>query len=166
MNPCPCGHLGDPRQACICTQTQIQRYQARLSGPLLDRIDLQVEVPAIPPDQLTSPTTGESSATVRERVLAARQRQHARGALNARLPGRELEAACALTSDERAWLADVLTRLKLSARAYHRVLRVALTLADLAGEPRPAKSQLMEAIGYRQLDRLRGGNEKSRVVAG
>lgn len=165
MNPCPCGHLGDPRQACVCTPAQVQRYQSRLSGPLLDRIDLQVEVPALPPDQLTSPTVGEASATVRERVLAARQRQHARGALNARLPGRELEAACALTSGERAWLADVLTRLKLSARAYHRVLRVALTLTDLAGEARPGRAQLMEAIGYRQLDRLRGGNETSPVVA-
>lgn len=166
MNPCPCGHLGDPRQACVCTPSQVQRYQSRLSGPLLDRIDLQVEVPAIPPEQLTSPSVGESSAAVRERVLAARRRQHARGALNARLPGRELEAACALTSEERAWLADVLTRLKLSARAYHRVLRVALTLADLAGEARPARAQLMEAIGYRQLDRLRAGNESPHAAAG
>lgn len=165
MNPCPCGHLGDSRQRCVCTSAQIQRYQSRLSGPLLDRIDLQVEVPSLPPDQLTAATVGESSAAVRARVLAARQRQQARGALNARLPGRELEAACALSNDERAWLADVLTRLKLSARAYHRVLRVALTLADLAGEPRPARAQLMEAIGYRQLDRLRGGNETSPTVA-
>nr|WP_298376670.1 YifB family Mg chelatase-like AAA ATPase [uncultured Halomonas sp.] len=163
MNPCPCGHLGDPRQDCVCTQTQIQRYQSRLSGPLLDRIDLQVEVPALPADQLTAPTTGESSAVVRERVLAARQRQQARGALNARLPGRELEAVCALGSDERLWLADVLTRLKLSARAYHRVLRVALTLADLADESRPTRAHLMEAIGYRQLDRLRGISAASKT---
>ncbi|MCG7599529.1 YifB family Mg chelatase-like AAA ATPase [Halomonas sp. McH1-25] len=166
MNPCPCGHLGDPRQSCVCTPAQVQRYQAKLSGPLLDRIDLQVEVPALPPEQLTSPALGESSAAVRERVLAARERQQARGSLNARLPGRELEAACALTSEERAWLADVLSRLKLSARAYHRVLRVALTLADLAGESRPTRPQLMEAIGYRQLDRLRGGNETPQAVAG
>lgn len=166
MNPCPCGHLGDPRQACTCTSAQIQRYQSRLSGPLLDRIDLQVEVPALPPEQLTSSSIGESSASVRERVMAARQRQLARGALNARLPGRELEAACALTTQERAWLADVLARLKLSARAYHRVLRVALTLADLAGEPHPTRPQLMEAVGYRQLDRLRGRNETAPAVAG
>lgn len=164
MNPCPCGHLGDPRQTCVCTPAQVQRYQSRLSGPLLDRIDLQVEVPALPPDQLTSRAVGESSAAVRERVMAARQRQQARGALNSRLPGRELEAACALTNQERAWLADVLTRLKLSARAYHRVLRVALTLADLSGESRPARPQLMEAIGYRQLDRMRGGNEIAPVT--
>ncbi|WP_416138745.1 YifB family Mg chelatase-like AAA ATPase [Halomonas sp. HK25] len=157
MNPCPCGHLGDPRQACHCTAAQIQRYQARLSGPLLDRIDLQVEVPALPPEQLTAAITGESSAIVRGRVVAARERQLARGALNAHLAGRELEAACDLCVADRAWLAQVLERLRLSARAYHRVLRVALTLADLAGEPKPAREQLIEAIGYRQLDRLLKG---------
>ncbi|HSH50043.1 MAG TPA: YifB family Mg chelatase-like AAA ATPase [Halomonas sp.] len=158
MNPCPCGHLGDSRQPCHCTANQIQRYQARLSGPLLDRIDLQVEVPALPPEQLTAKTTGESSAEVRARVLAARRRQLERGALNARLAGRDLEAVCALESADRAWLAGALERLKLSARAYHRVLRVALTLADLAGAPRPGREHLMEAIGYRQLDRqLQGG---------
>ncbi|GHC34304.1 YifB family Mg chelatase-like AAA ATPase [Aidingimonas halophila] len=154
MNPCPCGHLGDPRQRCQCTAAQIQRYQARLSGPLLDRIDLQVEVPALPPDQLTSTHTAENSAIVRQRVVDARRRQARRSTLNAHLPGRELEDACQLGATERTWLADVLERLNLSARAYHRVLRVALTLADLAGEERPAKSHLMEAVGYRQLDRL------------
>lgn len=157
MNPCPCGHLGDPRQACHCTAAQIQRYQSRLSGPLLDRIDLQVEVPALPPEQLTAATTGESSAVVRRRVVSARERQLARGALNAHLAGRELEAACDLCVADRAWLAQVLERLRLSARAYHRVLRVALTLADLAGESKPARDQLIEAIGYRQLDRLLKG---------
>jgi magnesium chelatase family protein len=157
MNPCPCGHLGDPRQRCQCTAAQIQRYQARVSGPLLDRIDLQVEVPALPPEQLTSREAGEPSSVVRERVVAARQRQLARGCLNAQLAGRELEGACALQSGDRAWLAQVLERLRLSARAYHRVLRVALTLADLAGAPRPERDQLIEAIGYRQLDRLLKG---------
>ncbi|MGM0914866.1 MAG: YifB family Mg chelatase-like AAA ATPase [Pseudomonadota bacterium] len=157
MNPCPCGHLGDPRQACHCTAAQIQRYQARLSGPLLDRIDLQVEVPALPPEQLTANQPGEDSATVRKRVLAARERQLARGALNAHLAGRELEAACGLSAADRAWLAAVLERLKLSARAYHRVLRVALTLADLAGVSSPEREQLIEAVGYRQLDRLLKG---------
>ena len=157
MNPCPCGHLGDPRRACHCTAAQIQRYQARLSGPLLDRIDLQVEVPALPPEQLTAHERGEPSEAVRERVLAARERQWARGALNAHLASRELEDACALNGADRAWLAGVLERLNLSARAYHRVLRVALTLADLAGEARPGREQLIEAIGYRQLDRLLQG---------
>ncbi|WP_163578061.1 YifB family Mg chelatase-like AAA ATPase [Halomonas faecis] len=153
MNPCPCGHLGDPRQSCQCTAAQIQRYQSRLSGPLLDRIDLQVEVPALPPEQLTARETGEDSATVRARVLAARERQYARGTLNAHLSGRELESACGLSSADRTWLAGVLERLRLSARAYHRVLRVALTLSDLAGKPHPERDELMEAIGYRQLDR-------------
>ncbi|GHE21034.1 YifB family Mg chelatase-like AAA ATPase [Halomonas urumqiensis] len=157
MNPCPCGHLGDPRTRCQCTAAQIQRYQARLSGPLLDRIDLQVEVPALSPEQLTAGEPGEASASVRERVMAARERQWRRGALNAHLAGRELEAACALSADDRAWLAGVLERLKLSARAYHRVLKVALTLADLAGLAHPARDQLIEAIGYRQLDRLLRG---------
>ncbi|GAA0628648.1 YifB family Mg chelatase-like AAA ATPase [Halomonas beimenensis] len=157
MNPCPCGHLGDPRRACHCTAAQIQRYQARLSGPLLDRIDLQVEVPAPSAEQLTAQAPGESSAAVRERVLAARARQRARGALNAHLAGGALEDACALGGEDRAWLAGVLERLQLSARAFHRVLRVALTLADLSGEPRPGRDQLIEAIGYRQLDRLLSG---------
>ncbi|WP_251975996.1 YifB family Mg chelatase-like AAA ATPase [Salinicola avicenniae] len=163
MNPCPCGHLGNPRQRCQCTPAQIQRYQSRLSGPLLDRIDLQVEVPAMPATQLTDTTPGESSATVRERVLAARERQQARGGLNAHLPGAEVEAACGLSSAERAWFADVLDRLNLSARAYHRLLRVALTLADLSGETRVGKAQLMEAIGYRQLDRMLGKREHTAV---
>lgn len=154
MNPCPCGHLGDPRSRCQCTANQIQRYQARLSGPLLDRIDLQVEVPALPPEQLTAQTQGESSSTVRQRVMAARERQLARGALNSQLGGKALEAACDLSDDERTWLAGVLEKLKLSARAYHRVLRVALTLADLEGASKPTKPHLIEAIGYRQLDRL------------
>lgn len=163
MNPCPCGHLGDPRQRCHCSPAQIQRYQSRLSGPLLDRIDLQVEVPALPATQLTDQTPGESSASVMERVLAARERQQARGSLNAHLPGPELEAACALSADERQWFASVLDRLNLSARAYHRVLRVALTLADLGGEARVGKAQLMEAIGYRQLDRMLKANDPTRA---
>ncbi|RKR07397.1 magnesium chelatase family protein [Kushneria sinocarnis] len=156
MNPCPCGHLGDPRQPCHCTPQQVQRYQARLSGPLLDRIDLQVEVPALPAEQLTARERGEDSATVRQRVLAARHRQHARGGLNAHIATTVLEQACALGDDERSWLSDVLNRLNLSARAYHRVLRVALTIADLAEESRVTRPRLMEAIGYRQLDRMMG----------
>ncbi|MBN8412903.1 YifB family Mg chelatase-like AAA ATPase [Halomonas cupida] len=154
MNPCPCGHLGDPRQDCSCTASQIQRYQSRLSGPLLDRIDLQVEVPGLPVEELTSQQPGESTAMVRARVMAARERQMARGGLNARLSGRALENACALDATERAWLAQTLERLRLSARAYHRVLRVALTLADLGAKDAPGHDELIEAIGYRQLDRL------------
>ncbi|QEM80156.1 YifB family Mg chelatase-like AAA ATPase [Halomonas binhaiensis] len=154
MNPCPCGHLGDPRQSCVCTAAQIQRYQSRLSAPLLDRIDLQVEVPAIPAAQLTSTQQGESSHTVRQRVQAARERQQERGGLNAQLSGRALDDACGLKAEDRAWLAESLERLKLSARAYHRILRVALTLADLSELKYPGREQLIEAIGYRQLDRM------------
>nr|WP_300307062.1 YifB family Mg chelatase-like AAA ATPase [Halomonas sp.] len=154
MNPCPCGHLGDPRQSCVCTAAQIQRYQSRLSAPLLDRIDLQVEVPAIPAAQLTSTQQGESSHTVRQRVQAARVRQQERGGLNAQLSGRALDDACGLKAEDRAWLAESLERLKLSARAYHRILRVALTLADLSELKYPGREQLIEAIGYRQLDRM------------
>ncbi|ERL53360.1 YifB family Mg chelatase-like AAA ATPase, partial [Halomonas huangheensis] len=142
MNPCPCGHLGDPRQSCVCTANQIQRYQSRVSGPLLDRIDLQVEVPALQAKQLTSTESGESSQAVRDRVMAARQRQSQRGVINARLSGRRLDEVCALNAPDRAWLADTLDRLKLSARAYHRILRVALTLADLVGLERPGREQL------------------------
>ncbi|GKW50525.1 YifB family Mg chelatase-like AAA ATPase [Halomonas sp. NCCP-2165] len=156
MNPCPCGFLGDARRDCHCTTGQVQRYQSRLSGPLLDRIDLQVEVPALPAEQLTAATTAETSARVRERVVAARGRQRERGGLNAALPVAALEAACALSTADRAWLAQSLERLHLSARAYHRVLRVALTLADLEGLGRPGRDQLLEAIGYRQLERLLG----------
>ncbi len=116
-----------------------------------------MEVPALSPEQLTSREAGESSAVVRERVMAARARQAARGELNARLAGQALEEGCALQAADRAWLASVLERLKLSARAYHRVLRIALTLADLAGEAHPGRDQLIEAIGYRQLDRLLKG---------
>ncbi|WP_324691024.1 YifB family Mg chelatase-like AAA ATPase [Cobetia sp. D5] len=156
MNPCPCGYLGDSRRNCSCTPAQIQRYQARLSGPLLDRIDLQVEVPGLPAEELTSATPGEASAGVRERVLAARARQLARGGLNAHLDTHALEAACQLEDGERQWLAGVLSRLNLSARAYHRVLRVALTLSDLIDQDGVQRPQLMEAIGYRQLDRMMG----------
>lgn len=156
MNPCPCGHLGDPRQQCSCTPNQIQRYQARLSGPLLDRIDLQIEVPALPAGELTADTRGEDSACVRARVIAARQVQYARGGLNADLGPSDLERACALSPAERTWLSGVLNRLNLSARAYHRVLKVARTIADLNGEAKVERPALMEAIGYRQLDRMMG----------
>src|SRR5690554_4057616 len=137
MNPCPCGHLGDPRQSCHCTAAQIQRYQSRLSGPLLDRIDLQIEVPALPPEQLTSREVGESSAEVRERVMAARERQYARGALNAHLGGRELEAACNLPAAVGPGWAGWLDRCRLPAGPYLRVCRGARPLAVRPARPRP-----------------------------
>ncbi len=156
MNPCPCGHLGDPRHACHCTVEQVARYRARISGPLLDRIDLQVQVPALPAEQLMAarPETSESSAQVRQRVSAAQQRQQARqGMPNSQLGSNGIEQHCTLDQASQALLRNALERLGLSARAYHRILRVARTIADLAGSERILSPHLTEAIGYRRLDR-------------
>ena len=151
MNPCPCGHLGDPRRACRCTPDQVARYRARLSGPLLDRIDLTVEVPAIATEALLGSPPGESSAAVRVRVIAARALQAARqGCPNARLPAGEVERHCRPDAGGEALLRQAMQRLDLSARAYHRVLRVARTLADLAGAVRPGAAHVAEAIQYRR----------------
>lgn len=151
MNPCPCGHLGDPRRACRCTPDQVARYRARLSGPLLDRIDLTVEVPAIATEALLGSPPGESSAAVRVRVIAARALQAARQACpNARLPAGEIERHCRPDAGGEALLRQAMQRLDLSARAYHRVLRVARTLADLAGAVRPGAAHVAEAIQYRR----------------
>jgi magnesium chelatase family protein len=154
MNPCPCGHAGDPSGACRCTPDAIARYMARLSGPLLDRIDLHVEVPRVPQAALRAATPGEDSATVRARVVAARHRQHARaGKVNAWLGNREVEAHCRLSPEAGTLLERAIDRLGLSARAYHRVLKVARTIADLDGADDIATPHLAEALGYRCLDR-------------
>ena len=154
MNPCPCGYLGDRRRACRCTPDQVRRYRSRLSGPLLDRIDLHVPVERPDPLELDMAAPGEPSAAVRQRVVAARARQTARqGCTNARLEGRALEAHCALGEGERRLLAQAMERLQLSLRARARILRVARTLADLDDAPAIAAPHLAEAIGYRQLDR-------------
>jgi magnesium chelatase family protein len=154
MNPCPCGHAGDPSGACRCTPDAIARYTARLSGPLLDRIDLHVEVPRVPQAALRATAPGEDSATVRARVVAARARQFARaGKVNAWLGNREVEATCALGASDQALLERAVDRLGLSARAYHRVLKVARTIADLDGADDIATPHLAEALGYRCLDR-------------
>lgn len=155
MNPCPCGHLGDPGHACHCTQEQVARYRGRISGPLLDRIDLQIEVPALPASAIGEPApAGESSGAVRERVSRARTRQQRRqGCANAQLQGRMLDQHAALDQPGRALLRQAMERLGLSARGYHRVLRVARTIADLAGSERVDTVHLTEAIGYRRLDR-------------
>ncbi|MGD2076649.1 MAG: YifB family Mg chelatase-like AAA ATPase [Gammaproteobacteria bacterium] len=156
LNPCPCGYLGDPERACRCTPEQIQRYRGRISGPLLDRIDLQIEMPRIPWDQLQS-AAAEGSAAVRRRVLAARARQQARGYLNAQMPLDRLESACALGAAEQQLLRMASTRFRLSPRSIHRILRIARTIADLAHAQRIDGAHLREAITYRCLDRQTAG---------
>jgi magnesium chelatase family protein len=156
MNPCPCGYLGHPGGKCCCTPEHIARYRARISGPLLDRIDLQIEVPALPADAL--PASGrpvaESSSTVRARVAAAAERQRARqGKPNGDLQPKEVERHCVPDPQGEALLKSAFARLSLSARAYHRILKVARTIADLAGVDRLAPGHVAEAISYRRLDR-------------
>jgi magnesium chelatase family protein len=155
MNPCPCGHAGDTRQSCRCTPQQIRRYRDRLSGPLLDRIDMHVNVPALPQtDVLQQGVQTESSEPVRERVCAARQRQLDRsGCINANLGPRELEAVCTLTADQRGLMAQAMEKLGLSARAYHRVLKVARTIADLGASEAVSTAHLREALGYRSMEK-------------
>lgn len=151
MNPCPCGYLGATHRSCRCSPDQVTRYQARLSGPLLDRIDLYVDVPALPPDELLSATPGESSAEVRERVAQARERaQQRQGHANHALQGRALDAHAALSPDASAWLQKAATRLGWSGRATHRAVRVARTIADLAGAEAIDIPHLAEAMQYRR----------------
>ena len=150
MNPCPCGYHGDAMKPCRCTPPQIDRYANRLSGPLRDRIDLTVAVAAMPARELTEAAGGEASAVIRERVVAARERQLARsGTLNARLHGRGLRSAIRLDPDARQLLDAALARLALSARAHDRVLRVARTIADLDGYDGVGAGHLGEALQFR-----------------
>jgi magnesium chelatase family protein len=153
MNPCPCGYRGDPNRACRCTPQQVARYRSRLSGPLLDRIDLVVEVQPVAVADLTRAPDGEASAPVRERVIAARLRQLARpgraGRLNATLQGRSFERACAVDDAGRRLLERSAERLHLSARAFHRVLKVARTIADLASARDIAPEHVAESLQYR-----------------
>ena len=152
MNPCPCGYQGHPTRACRCTPEQVQRYRNRLSGPLLDRIDLCIEVPALSTADLAQSTPGESSAVVRERVIAASQRAlNRQGCVNARLEGKALEAHATPDTAGQTLLNQAVSRLGLSARAYHRLLRVARTIADLAGANQIGAAHIAEAIQFRQL---------------
>ena len=159
MNPCPCGWAGDPSARCGCSAEAVQRYRARLSGPLMDRIDLQLAVPRLPPQDLRpGAPRGEHSAVVRERVLAARERQQARtGVLNAHLSQAQTEQHCRLAPRDQALLEQAMASLQLSARAMHRILRVARSIADLDASEAIATPHLAEAIGYRLLDRAAGG---------
>jgi magnesium chelatase family protein len=157
MNPCPCGYLGDAERRCACTPEQIRRYRARVSGPLLDRIDLHIEVPRLPHRLLRGETKEETSATIRARVDAARQRQLQRtGKANAALTTREIERHCVLSDADQRLLETALERLGLSPRAYHRILKVARTIADLASSESIQTLHLTEAISYRALDRTSG----------
>lgn len=152
MNPCPCGYQGHPSRACRCTPEQVQRYRNRLSGPLLDRIDLCVEVPALSPADLAQSNPGESSASVRTRVVAATNRALQRqGCINARLDGKALEAHAVPEAAGQALLSQAVARLGLSARAYHRLLRVARTIADLADAEQIGAAHIAEGIQFRQL---------------
>ena len=155
MNPCPCGWAGDPSGRCRCTIEVVLRYRAKLSGPLLDRIDLQVPVPRLAPCEIRgNAPRGETTAVVRDRVLAARARQESRcGKSNAQMNQAETETHCRLRDKDQRLLERAMAALQLSARATQRILRVARTLADLEGAEQIAAAHLTEAIGYRQLDR-------------
>ncbi|MBI1799270.1 MAG: YifB family Mg chelatase-like AAA ATPase [Candidatus Eisenbacteria bacterium] len=155
MNPCKCGWLGHPRRGCKCTPTDLQHYAARVSGPMLDRLDLQIEVPALTSSELMAASSGEASAVVRERVLAARDRQRERGALNALMPTAALRLACALDAHGQRLIAEAMDRGGLSARGVHRALRVARTIADLAGEEIVTTMRLAEALQYRAYETRR-----------
>ncbi|MBN1875819.1 MAG: YifB family Mg chelatase-like AAA ATPase [Anaerolineae bacterium] len=154
MNPCPCGHYGDPERACTCSTGSIQRYRQRLSGPLLDRIDLHIEVPRVAYDKLTNKAVGESSAAIRARIEAARERQRARLAAsklvcNADMGPGEIRQFCILRDEAQSLIRSAMRQMHLSARAYHRVLKVSRTIADLEGTEQIQSHHLAEALQYR-----------------
>jgi magnesium chelatase family protein len=154
MNPCPCGYLGDPLRDCTCQSTAIQRYQKRISGPLLDRIDIHIEAPRVDYEKLSDRRAGETSESVRGRVAAARERQRNRYAgtklvTNADMGPKELAAHVALDSAGEQMMKAAVRQLQLSARGYHRVLKLARTIADLGNAEHVNVAHLAEALQYR-----------------
>lgn len=158
MNPCPCGYYGDETHRCTCSDTKIKRYLNRISGPLLDRFDIHVEVPPVKFDELRSSETTETSAEIKKRVEAARKIQRQRfgtgiGACNAKINAQQFEKACIIDSQAERTLKDAFERLGLTARAYDRVLKVARTIADLEMSEVIRSEHVLEAVQYRSLDR-------------
>ena len=159
MNPCPCGYYNHPTKPCVCSPSQVQKYLNKISGPLLDRIDIQVEISPVPFDELTNVAPAESSVSIRERVLRARQIQQQRFAdepgvhSNAQMTPRLLQKYAQLDERGKNMLQNAMDKLNLSARAYDRILKVARTIADLDGSPNIQSAHIAEAIGYRSLDR-------------
>jgi magnesium chelatase family protein len=159
MNPCPCGYFGDLKRECRCGPVQVQRYRQRVSGPLLDRIDLHIEVPAVEYRDVASERIEENSAAIRERIRKAREKQQQRFArdaktnCNARMTTKHLKQCCKLNQDSNELIRVAMTELNLSARAYDRILKVSRTIADLDGKAEISPEHVSEAIQYRTFDR-------------
>ena len=164
MNPCPCGFATDPHNDCSCTPPQIQKYLSRVSGPLLDRIDIHIEVPSVKYKELSSEVSGENSAAIRERVMQARSLQQKRFVgkkhlfCNARMESKEIRQYCKINPGGHELLKTAITKLGLSARAYDRILKVARTIADIEGCEEIRQEFVGEAIQYRSLDRTLGAS--------
>jgi magnesium chelatase family protein len=164
MNPCPCGYYNHPTKPCVCTPAQVQRYLNKISGPLLDRIDLQIEITPVPFEKISDARQGEPSAAIRERVIAARKVQEQRFKeepgihCNAQMTPKLIAKYATLDDASLSMLKTAMTRFNLSARAYDRILKVARTIADLDNSANIAAQHVAEAIGYRNLDRENWGN--------